>query len=124
MIVRGRDFADIYDLLESDPVDSIQDCYGVLGLLHAKWNPVPGRFKDYIASPRYGVKPPLHTTVIDRGQTRRGDPHQEMHQQADGVAAHWRYKQATQRIDDGPDEFAWLRQLLEWQRETEDPDEF
>ena len=128
MIVRGRDFADIYDLLGVRIlVDSIQDCYGVLGLLHAKWNPVPGRFKDYIASPRYGVYRSLHTTVIGP----EGKPvevqirTQEMHQQAEyGVAAHWRYKQGRSGLDDGPDEFAWLRQLLEWQRETEDPDEF
>jgi guanosine-3',5'-bis(diphosphate) 3'-pyrophosphohydrolase len=128
MIVRGRDFADIYDLVGVRIlVDSIPDCYGVLGLLHAKWNPVPGRFKDYIASPRYGVYRSLHTTVIGP----EGKPVEvqirtnEMHQQAEfGVAAHWRYKQGRSGIDDGPDEFAWLRQLLEWQRETEDPDEF
>ena len=127
MIVRGRDFADIYDLVGVRIlVDSIQDCYGVLGLLHAKWNPVPGRFKDYIASPRYGVYRSLHTTVIGP----EGKPvevqirTQEMHQQAEyGVAAHWRYKQGRSATE-GPDEFAWLRQLLEWQRETEDPDEF
>jgi len=128
MIVRGRDFADIWDLVGVRIlVDSISDCYGVLGLLHAKWNPVPGRFKDYIASPRYGVYRSLHTTVIGP----EGKPvevqirTQEMHQQAEyGVAAHWRYKQGRSGMDDGPDEFAWLRQLLEWQRETEDPDEF
>ena len=128
MIVRGRDFADIYDLVGVRIlVDNIPDCYGVLGLLHAKWNPVPGRFKDYIASPRYGVYRSLHTTVIGP----EGKPvevqirTQEMHQQAEyGVAAHWRYKQGRSGVDDGPDEFAWLRQLLEWQRETEDPDEF
>ena len=128
MIVRGRDFADIYDLVGVRIlVDSIPDCYGVLGLLHARWNPVPGRFKDYIASPRYGVYRSLHTTVIGP----EGKPvevqirTQEMHQQAEyGVAAHWRYKQGRSGVDTGPDEFAWLRQLLEWQRETEDPDEF
>ena len=93
MIVRGRDFADIYDLVGVRIlVDSIPDCYGVLGLLHARWNPVPGRFKDYIASPRYGVYRSLHTTVIGP----EGKPvevqirTQEMHQQAEyGVAAHW-----------------------------------
>ena len=128
MIVRGRDFADIYDLVGVRIlVDSIRDCYAVLGLLHATWNPVPGRFKDYIASPRYGVYRSLHTTVIGP----EGKPVEvqirtnEMHQQAEyGVAAHWRYKQGRSAVDDGPDEFAWLRQLLEWQRETEDPDEF
>jgi GTP pyrophosphokinase len=128
MIVRGRDFADIYDLVGVRIlVESIPDCYAVLGLLHAGWNPVPGRFKDYIASPRYGVYRSLHTTVIGP----EGKPVEvqirthEMHQQAEyGVAAHWRYKQGRSGADTGPDEFAWLRQLLEWQRETEDPDEF
>lgn len=126
MIVRGRDLDDIYDLIGIRIlVDTVGDCYSVLGRIHAKWNPVPGRFKDYIAMPKFTMYQSLHTTVIG--------PHgrpvefqirtQEMHKQAEyGIAAHWRYKQGadTKSIDD----LGWLRQLLDWQREAEDPDEF
>ena len=128
MIVRGRDFADIYDLVGVRIlVEDIRDCYGVLGIVHAKWSPVPGRFKDYIAMPKFNMYQSLHTTVIGPG----GKPvelqirTQDMHRSAEfGVAAHWRYKQSDVGGKSGPDDFGWLRQLLEWQRETEDPDEF
>ena len=128
MIVRGRDFADIYDLVGVRIlVESVRDCYSVLGIIHAKWSPMPGRFKDFIAMPKFNMYQSLHTTVIGPG----GKPVElqirtvEMHQGAEfGVAAHWRYKQGDQSNKQNPDEFAWLRQLVEWQRETEDPDEF
>ena len=128
MIVRGRDLADIYDLIGVRIlVDSIRDCYAVLGILHARWNPVPGRFKDYIAMPKFTMYQSLHTTVIGP----QGKPveiqirTQEMHRAAEyGVAAHWRYKQSSVGGKVSPDDLGWLRQLLEWQRETEDPDEF
>ena len=128
MIVRGRDFADIYDLVGIRIlVDSVRDCYGVLGVIHARWNPVPGRFKDFIAMPKFNMYQSLHTTVIGPGgkpvelQIRTMD----MHRAAEyGVAAHWRYKQGAVGGKQGPDDMAWLRQLLEWQRETEDPDDF
>lgn len=128
MIVRGRDFADIYDLIGVRIlVESVRDCYSVLGIIHAKWSPMPGRFKDFIAMPKFNMYQSLHTTVIGPG----GKPVElqirtlEMHQGAEfGVAAHWRYKQGDQSNKQSPDEFAWLRQLVEWQRETEDPDEF
>ena len=128
MVVRGRDFADIYDLVGVRIlVDSIRDCYAALGIIHAHWSPVPGRFKDFIAMPKFNMYQSLHTTVIGPG----GRPVEmqirtvEMHRAAEyGVAAHWRYKQADVGGKQGPEDFGWLRQLLEWQRETEDPDEF
>ncbi len=127
MIVRGRDFNDIYDLVGVRIlVDSIRECYAVLGTIHAQWSPVPGRFKDFIAMPKFNMYQSLHTTVIGpegkvvEVQIRTHD----MDQSAElGVAAHWMYKQG-ESDKAGPDEFAWLRQLLDWQRETSDPGEF
>ncbi len=146
MIVRGRDFADIYDLVGIRVlVDTVRDCYAVLGAIHARWNPVPGRFKDYIAMPKFTMYQSLHTTVIGP----QGKPVElqirtfAMHRQAEfGIAAHWKYKQATTsenakgRADGKRADFrgaasrelvtdmGWLRQLLDWQKETQDPDEF
>ena len=127
MIVRGRDFNDIYDLVGVRIlVDSIRECYAVLGTIHAQWSPEPGRFKDFIAMPKFNMYQSLHTTVIGpegkvvEVQIRTHD----MDQSAElGVAAHWMYKQG-ESDKAGPDEFAWLRQLLDWQRETADPGEF
>ena len=128
MVVRGRDFADIYDLVGVRIlVESVRDCYAVLGILHAKWSPVPGRFKDFIAMPKFNMYQSLHTTVIgpDGKPVEFQIRTQEMHRAAEfGVAAHWRYKQHDVGGKSGPDDFGWLRQLMEWQRETEDPDEF
>ncbi|QTE28036.1 RelA/SpoT family protein [Pengzhenrongella sicca] len=131
MIVRGRDFADIYDLVGVRVlVDSVRDCYGALGALHARWNPVPGRFKDYIAMPKFNLYQSLHTTVIGPGgkpveiQIRTHD----MHRRAEyGVAAHWKYKESTKdgaTTDAAGNDMAWLRQLVDWQKETADPSEF
>jgi GTP pyrophosphokinase len=128
MIVRGRDFADIYDLVGVRIlVDTVRDCYAVLGVIHARWTPVAGRFKDFIAMPKFTMYQSLHTTVMGPG----GKPVEmqirtmEMHRAAEyGVAAHWRYKQETVGGKTGPDDMAWVRQLLDWQRETEDPGEF
>ena len=132
MVVRGRDFADIYDLIGIRIlVESVRDCYAVLGILHARWSPVPGRFKDWIAKAKFNMYQSLHTTVIGPG----GKPVElqirtyTMHQRAEyGVAAHWKYKElpagwAGDR-DDGVSDMAWLRQLLEWQKEISDPGEF
>ena len=125
MIVRGRDFTDIYDLIGVRIlVDSIRDCYAVLGTIHAKWSPVPGRFKDFIAMPKFNMYQSLHTTVIgpDGKPVEVQIRTHEMHRAAEyGVAAHWRYKQGA---DIKLDDFAWLRQLVDWQRETTDPSEF
>jgi GTP pyrophosphokinase len=136
MIVRGRDFADIYDLVGIRVlVESVRDCYAALGTIHARWNPVPGRFKDYIAMPKFNMYQSLHTTVIGP----EGKPVElqirthAMHRRAEyGVAAHWKYKEdgrsggsGTKTPDAGPaGDMAWLRQLLDWQRETADPGEF
>jgi len=127
MVVRGRSFEDIYDLVALRIiVDSIQDCYGALGVLHSRWNPLPGRFKDYIAMPKYNMYQSLHTTV--RGP--EGTPVEfqirtwDMHRRADyGVAAHWKYKEGKGDRSD-PTELNWVRALNQWQRETEDPEEF
>ncbi|GAA2260789.1 GTP pyrophosphokinase [Streptomyces ruber] len=147
MIVRGRDFAEIYDLVGIRVlVDTVRDCYAALGTVHARWNPVPGRFKDYIAMPKFNMYQSLHTTVIGPSgkpvelQIRTFD----MHRRAEyGIAAHWKYKQeavagASKVRTDVPkapagkagkdsaaiNDMAWLRQLLDWQKETEDPSEF
>ena len=136
MIVRGRDFEDIYDLVAVRVlVDSVRDCYAALGALHARWNPLPGRFKDYIAMPKFNMYQSLHTTVIGP----QGKPVEiqirthTMHRRAEyGVAAHWKYKEDATAPgpdakdgDSGPiNDMAWLRQLLDWQKETADPGEF
>ncbi|MEU1275575.1 bifunctional (p)ppGpp synthetase/guanosine-3',5'-bis(diphosphate) 3'-pyrophosphohydrolase [Streptomyces sp. NPDC005799] len=142
MIVRGRDFAEIYDLVGIRVlVDTVRDCYAALGTVHARWNPVPGRFKDYIAMPKFNMYQSLHTTVIGPNgkpvelQIRTFD----MHRRAEyGIAAHWKYKQEAVagaskvrtdvpragKKDDHLNDMAWLRQLLDWQKETEDPGEF
>jgi GTP diphosphokinase / guanosine-3',5'-bis(diphosphate) 3'-diphosphatase len=127
MIARNVSFDDIYDLVGIRVlVDSLRDCYAVLGTVHARWNPVPGRFKDYIAMPKFNMYQSLHTTVIGP----EGKPVElqirtwGMHKRAEyGVAAHWKYKEEIAGSG-GADEMAWLRQLVDWQRETEDPAEF
>lgn len=131
MIVKGRDFDDIHDLVGVRvTVDEVRDCYAAMGMVHALWQPMPGRFKDYVAQPRFGVYQSLHTTVIGPD----GKPLEvqirthEMHRTAEyGIAAHWRYKEtrgshAGRAVD--VDETAWMRQLLDWQREAADPGDF
>ena len=128
MIVRGRDFADIYDLVGIRVlVDSVRDCYAALGIVHALWSPVPGRFKDYIAMPKFNMYQSLHTTVIGP----EGKPVElqirtnEMHKRAEyGIAAHWKYKGGGSAGALGGDDMTWLRQLLDWQKEAADPGEF
>ncbi|MFM6941402.1 MAG: RelA/SpoT family protein, partial [Candidatus Planktophila sp.] len=125
MVVRGRDFNDIYDLVGIRVlVNDVKDCYAVLGSIHARWSPIPGRFKDYIAMPKFNLYQSLHTTVIGPNgkaieiQIRTYD----MHSRAEfGIAAHWKYKQGAEQKSP---EMLWLRQLHEWQKETEDPSEF
>ena len=126
MVVRGRDFNDIYDLVGIRVlVQDVRDCYAVLGAIHARWSPVPGRFKDYIAMPKFNLYQSLHTTVI--GPTGKAIEIQirtfEMHSRAEfGIAAHWKYKEGSD--SQSAPEMLWLRQLHEWQKETEDPSEF
>lgn len=127
MVVRGREFNDIYDLVGIRVlVNDVRDCYAVLGAIHARWNPVPGRFKDYIAMPKFNLYQSLHTTVI--GPTGKAVEIQirthEMHRRAEyGIAAHWKYKQGRKSGEDSPD-VLWLKQLHEWQQETTDVTEF
>lgn len=128
MVVRGREFDDIYDLVGVRVlVNSVRDCYGALGAIHARWSPLSGRFKDYIAMPKFNLYQSLHTTVV--GPEGRAVEIQirthEMHQMAEfGVAAHWKYK-AQGRGEDGNNvDFAWLKQLSDWQEDTADPSEF
>ena len=142
MIVRGREFSDIYDLVGIRIlVESDRDCYAVLGVLHSRWNPVAGRFKDFIAMPKFNMYQSLHTTVIGLA----GKPVElqirtfAMHRRAEyGVAAHWKYKEemgapagtsagagrAPASTITGDSDMSWVRQLLDWQQETEDPGEF
>ena len=136
MIVGGRDFEQIYDLVAVRVlVETVRDCYAALGAMHARWSPVPGRFKDYIAMPKFNMYQSLHTTVIGPG----GKPVEiqirthQMHRRAEyGVAAHWKYKEESLTGATGPsaqsgnatNDMAWLRQLLDWQQETADPGEF
>ncbi|MHA7144329.1 RelA/SpoT family protein [Arthrobacter sp. TmT3-37] len=129
MIVRGKDFDDIHDLMGVRVlVDSVRDCYATLGSLHSRWNPLPGRFKDYIAMPKFNMYQSLHTTVIGPGgkpveiQIRTHD----MHRRAEyGVAAHWKYKSGGRQLEASDNgDMGWLRSLVDWQQETSDPDEF
>ena len=148
MVVRGHDFSNIYDLVGVRIiVDSIPDCYAALGAVHARWNPVPGRFKDYIAMPKLNMYQSLHTTVVGPG----GKPVEiqirtwEMHRRAEfGIAAHWKYKENGQagralsapdsvdrrRESENPQELSeadnlkWIQQLADWTSETPDSDEF
>jgi guanosine-3',5'-bis(diphosphate) 3'-pyrophosphohydrolase len=131
MIVRGRDLGDIYDLVGVRIlVDSVRDCYAVLGAMHARYQPVPGRFKDYIAMPKFNLYQSLHTTVI--GPTGKPVELQirtwDMHRRAEyGLAAHWRYKETARggaNASENPSDMGWLRQIADWQQETADPSEF
>lgn len=128
MVLRGREFDDIYDLVGIRViVSSVKDCYAALGAIHSRWSPLPGRFKDYIAMPKFNLYQSLHTTVI--GPEGRAVEIQirtnEMHQRAEfGVAAHWKYKSQAGKSGDTEVDFAWLKQLSDWQEETADPSEF
>jgi guanosine-3',5'-bis(diphosphate) 3'-pyrophosphohydrolase len=134
MVLRGREFDEIYDLVGIRIlVNNIRDCYAVLGAIHARWNPIPGRFKDYIATPKFNLYQSLHTTVI--GPKGRAVEIQirthDMHQRAEfGVAAHWKYKERVNsgRLDEkapqSDNEMAWLAHISDWQSETADPGEF
>ena len=127
MTKKGREFNEIYDLTAMRVlVDSVKDCYGAIGVIHSLWKPLPGRFKDFIAMPKFNMYQALHTTVIGP----EGRPLEiqirtlEMHDTAEfGVAAHWLYKDG--RLDARPSEKAeWLERLLDWQKELSDPQEF
>src|SRR4029079_3915924 len=135
MTKKGREFNEIYDLTAMRVlVDSVKDCYGAIGVIHSLWKPLPGRFKDFVAMPKFNMYQALHTTVIGP----EGRPLEiqirtrEMHDTAEyGIAAHWIYKDGGYRaLDDraaGPhgatDKVEWLKHLLDWQHELKDPSE-
>jgi guanosine-3',5'-bis(diphosphate) 3'-pyrophosphohydrolase len=133
MTKKGREFNEIYDLTAMRViVDSVKDCYGTVGVIHSLWKPLPGRFKDFIAMPKFNMYQSLHTTVIGP----EGRPleiqirTQEMHEMAEfGVAAHWVYKVGEKGAPDadgtsGDAKLKWLRSMLDWQQELSDPREF
>jgi guanosine-3',5'-bis(diphosphate) 3'-pyrophosphohydrolase len=129
MVLRGKELNEIYDLVGIRVmVDSVRDCYAALGALHALWRPIPGRFKDYIAMPKFNMYQSLHTTLIGP----EGRPLEiqirtdQMHRTAEyGIAAHWRYKdRGSKKPADEQAEMAWLGRVLEWQQDMADPREF
>jgi guanosine-3',5'-bis(diphosphate) 3'-pyrophosphohydrolase len=134
MTKKGREFNEIYDLTAMRVVvDSVKDCYGTVGVIHSLWKPLPGRFKDFVAMPKFNMYQSLHTTVIGPEglpleiQIRTRD----MHDMAEfGVAAHWMYKQDPKKGahppagPEGEDKLKWLRSMLDWQQELHDPKEF
>jgi len=125
---QNRDFDDVYDVLAIRIIlDDVKSCYAALGIIHSLWRPVPGRFKDFIANPKFNMYQSLHTTVIGL----KGKPLEvqirtyEMHKLAEyGIAAHYKYKEAGFKLSEFDKRVAWIRQLLDWQKELKDPHEY
>lgn len=128
MYMQDKAFEQIFDLTAIRViVDSIKDCYGVLGVVHTMWKPLPNRFKDYIAMPKPNMYQSLHTTVIGpEGETFEVQIRTwDMHKTAEyGIAAHWKYKENIPGTDNFDEKLTWLRQLMEWQKDLKDPKEF
>ncbi|HEY9723215.1 MAG TPA: bifunctional (p)ppGpp synthetase/guanosine-3',5'-bis(diphosphate) 3'-pyrophosphohydrolase, partial [Oscillatoriaceae cyanobacterium] len=128
MLTQNKDFTDLYDITAVRVlVHSIKECYEALGVVHALWKPIPGRFKDYIAMPKSNLYQSLHTAVIGPG----GHPvevqirTEEMHRVAEyGIAAHWRYKEGGKQLSQADRKLTWLRQLLDWQNDMKDAQEY
>ena len=128
MVLQNKPFEQIFDLIALRVlVDSVQDCYAVLGIVHTLWKQVPNRFKDYISMPKPNMYQSLHTTVVGEN----GMPFEvqirthEMHRIAEyGIAAHWRYKEGKQATDGLDNKLYWLRQILDWQNDMRDSEEF
>ncbi len=123
-----KDFDEIYDLTAVRVItESVKDCYGSLGVIHSLWKPIPGRFKDFVAMPKSNLYQSLHTTVVGpvgepvEIQIRTHDMHKTAEE---GIAAHWVYKEGRAALDPAEKGFAWIRQLLEWQRDLKDSREF
>jgi GTP diphosphokinase / guanosine-3',5'-bis(diphosphate) 3'-diphosphatase len=132
IVKRGRPFEEIYDLMAMRVLtDSVQNCYAALGVIHSRWTPLPERFHDYIATPKSNMYRSLHTTVFGPGGRRyeiQIRTH-EMHRTAEyGIAAHWRYKEGRTESaspgDEADEALSWFRQVLEWQQDTAEPEEF
>lgn len=129
IINQGRPFEDIYDLMAMRvTTESLQDCYAALGVIHSKWTPIPERFHDYVATPKSNMYQSLHTTVFGPGgrryeiQIRTEDMNRTSEY---GIAAHWRYKEDGEaRTDEADEALTWVRQVLEWQQDTAEPEEF
>lgn len=125
---QNKPLTEIYDLLALRViVDDVSACYGVLGIVHSLWTPMPGRFKDYIALPKQNMYQSIHTTII----SPNGEPLEiqirtkEMHHVAEhGIAAHWQYKEGNDSNSKAAEKLNWLRQMLDWQKEVRDADEF
>jgi GTP pyrophosphokinase len=136
MMYRNRPYEEIYDLMAMRvTTDSVQNCYAALGVIHSRWTPIPERFHDYIATPKSNMYRSLHTTVFGPGGRRYEIQirTEEMHRTAEyGIAAHWRYKEGLDGQPVGVDKpesevdeaLTWFRQVLEWQQDTREPEEF
>jgi len=130
IVTQGRPFEEIYDLMAMRvTTETLQDCYGALGVIHSKWTPIPERFHDYVATPKSNMYRSLHTTVFGPGGRRYEIQirTEDMHRTAEyGIAAHWRYKEdgAPGGGDEADEALTWFRQVLEWQQDTAEPEEF